>query len=307
MPLGSQGFVIFSIFVVPDATPSFNSKLTLSSLRQVGFRALWVLLAATIFIAAPSASLADSERSIPMADGFDYPIGKPDGTGYYLRRGYYPNAHMGEDWNGKGGGNSDLGDPVYAIGNGLVVYSQNYGSSWGNLVILRHAYREKNGRVYFVDSLYAHLDKRSVSVGSTVSRGQVVGTIGTAGGLYVAHLHFEVRKNLAIGPWQSSHGKTYDNYHSPRHFIEGNRNLRKEYRKFRVPVDTFTKTPTATNNVASATRVEISTRGATGSADRPTVPAPVRTVIESQSSENDGDSRSFWQRLKGRLGFGRKE
>ena len=59
------------------------------------------------------------------------PIGKPGGAGYYVNRGYTPNAHMGEDWNGNGGGNSDLGDPVYATADGVVVYSEDFRRSWG--------------------------------------------------------------------------------------------------------------------------------------------------------------------------------
>jgi murein DD-endopeptidase MepM/ murein hydrolase activator NlpD len=262
-----------------------------------------LILAVHLFVPATPAR-AQSYKSVPMADGFDYPVGKPNADGYYLRRGFYPNAHMGEDWNGNGGGNTDYGDPVYAIGHGLCVYSQNYGSSWGNLVVLRHAYREKNGRVYFIDSFYAHLAKRSVSVGSTVSRGQVVGTIGTAGGIYVAHLHFEIRKNLAIGPWQSSHAKTYANYHSPRHFIEANRNLRRESRRFSVPINTFSKTATSPNNVASAGRVEIPTRGVPDRS-RPQVPPPVQGVIEKQGGNKEQDSRGWWQRFKSRIGFGK--
>jgi hypothetical protein len=245
---------------------------------------------------------------VPMADGFDYPVGKPNADGYYLRRGFYPNSHMGEDWNGDGGGNTDYGDPVYAIGHGVVVYSHSYGSSWGDLIAIRHAYREKNGRVYFIDSFYAHLAKRRVSVGDTVSRGQVIGTIGTANGIYVAHLHFEIRKNLAIGPWQSSHAKTYANYHSPRHFINANRNLRRESRRFSVPIDTFTKTPTATNNrasVAAAGRVEIPTRGAS-SANRPQVPSQVQGVIEKQAgAAPTGEKKSFWRGFKRIFGFGK--
>ena len=41
-----------------------------------------------------------------LADGFDLPVGKPDGEGYYKARGYRPNGHLGEDWNGKGGGDT---------------------------------------------------------------------------------------------------------------------------------------------------------------------------------------------------------
>lgn len=293
---------------MPDLSPDFappSGERTASPKLSAGISLVLgaLILAAPLFLPAAPAQ-AQSHKSVQIADGFDYPVGKPDAAGYYLRRGFYPNAHMGEDWNGKGGGNTDYGDPVYAIGHGVCVYSQNYGSSWGNIVIVRHAYREKNGRVYFIDSFYSHLAKRTVSVGSTVSRGQTVGTIGTAGGIYVAHLHFEIRKNLTIGPWQSSHSKTYTNYHSPRHFISANRNLRRESRRFSIPMAAFSKTPTGTNNVASAGRVEIPVRGASGRV-RPQVPAPVQGVIEKQGGEQEKDRRGWWQRFKSRIGFGK--
>ena len=88
-----------------------------------------------------------------LADGFDFPVGKPDHFGYYKARGFRPNGHLGEDWNGLGGSNSDLGHPVYSIAHGVVVYAENYGSNWGNVVVVRHAYRHDDGLVYFVDSL----------------------------------------------------------------------------------------------------------------------------------------------------------
>lgn len=284
--------------------------------RQFFLQTLGALLAVVIALVLAGESSAQSYRSIPMADGFDYPVGIPNADGYYKHRGFYPNAHMGDDWNGNGGGNTDLGDPVYAMGNGLCVYSQNYGSSWGNLIILRHAYREKNGRVYYIDSVYAHLDRRNVAVDKVVSRGEVIGTIGTAGGIYTAHLHFEVRKNLAIGPWQSVHDKTYANYHSPTHFINANRNLRRESRQFQVPVNTFSKSRTPTSNVASSAsgtggatsgRMAIPTHQTSRTASRPQAPAQVRTVIENQTGDRKEDSGGFWQRFKSRLGFGRNE
>ncbi|NOY00904.1 MAG: M23 family metallopeptidase, partial [Verrucomicrobia bacterium] len=69
-----------------------------------------------------------------LADGFDYPVGKPNATGYYKARGFYPNGHLGEDWNGRGGGNTDQGDPVYSIAHGVVVYSADFRSGWGNVI-----------------------------------------------------------------------------------------------------------------------------------------------------------------------------
>ncbi len=175
---------------------------------------------------------------VTVADGFDLPVGKPDGAGYYTARGYMPNAHQGEDWNGKGGGNSDLGDPVYATGDGVVVYSEDYRRSWGNLLIIRHAYRGTDGTLQIADSVYAHLDQRSVRLYQMVKRGQQVGTIGTAHGIYPAHLHFEMRKNVNIGPYQTSFARDYSNYFSPRQFIAQRRQM-KGGDSTVVPVDTF--------------------------------------------------------------------
>ncbi len=182
---------------------------------------------------------ADHTISVTVADGFDLPVGVRGNTeGYYVFRGYAPNAHQGEDWNGNGGGNTDLGDPVHAAADGVVVYSEDYRRSWGNLIIIRHAYRGTDGSIQIADSVYAHLEQRSVRLYQMVKRGQVVGTIGTAHGIYPAHLHFEMRKNLQIGPYQTSFARDYSNYFSPRQFIAQRRQLKGGDRTV-VPVDTF--------------------------------------------------------------------
>jgi len=49
------------------------------------------------------------------SDGFDFPIGKPNARGYYNAQKFQENNHLGDDWNGVGGGNSDLGDAIYTI------------------------------------------------------------------------------------------------------------------------------------------------------------------------------------------------
>ena len=181
---------------------------------------------------------AGNSIRVTVADGFDLPVGKPDAAGYYTARGYMPNAHQGEDWNGNGGGDSDLGDPVYATADGVVVYSEDYRRSWGNLLIIRHAYRGEGGGIQIADSVYAHLDQRKVRLYQMVKRGQQVGTIGTAHGIYPAHLHFEMRKNLNIGPYQTSFARDYSNYFSPRQFIAQRRKLKGGDTAV-VPVDTF--------------------------------------------------------------------
>lgn len=176
---------------------------------------------------------------VPLADGFDCAVGKPDGAGYYIFRGFWPNGHLGEDWNGRGGGDTDLGDPVYAIADGVVVFSEDYKRRWGNVVILRHAYRDKGGNTIVIDSLYGHLDRRQVRMYQIVKRGQQLGTIGNCQGIYAAHLHLEIRKNLRIGMNRSAFAKDYSNYHSPKVFIAGHRTLSGNSERVSVEVDTF--------------------------------------------------------------------
>ena len=42
-----------------------------------------------------------------IANKFDFPVGKPDGKGYYNAQKFMENNHLGDDWNSVTGGNSD--------------------------------------------------------------------------------------------------------------------------------------------------------------------------------------------------------
>lgn len=186
----------------------------------------------------PAARAVDTIRC-PLADGFDFPVGKPEAAGYYKSRGFYPNGHLGEDWNGRGGGDSDLGDPIYAIAGGVVVHSDNVGVGWGNVVIVRHAFRDASGKIDMVDSLYGHLKERNVKLHQIVQRGQQVGTMGSNNGMYYVHLHLEIRKNLQIGMNRSQFARDYSNYYSPTQFISAHRRLSSSLQKYEMPVNTF--------------------------------------------------------------------
>jgi murein DD-endopeptidase MepM/ murein hydrolase activator NlpD len=177
---------------------------------------------------------------IKLADGFDYPVGKPDAKGYYKARGFRPNGHLGEDWDGVGGGDTDLGDPIYSIGVGVVVFARDCHMGWGNVVIVRHAYREA-GMTRNIDSLYAHLQKILVHRGQTVKRGQQIATLGNAHGLYDAHLHFEIRKNIEIGMSRAKFAQDLSNYYDPSQFILSHRHLQGGGSSYRVALNTFTK------------------------------------------------------------------
>lgn len=88
---------------------------------------------------------------------------------------------------------SDLGDTVVAAYGGTVTtsaYSTTTG--YGNYIIISHG----NGW----QTLYAHLNSRSVAKGKTVKRGQKIGTVGRSSAKYnlSPHLHFEERRNGVV-------------------------------------------------------------------------------------------------------------
>jgi murein DD-endopeptidase MepM/ murein hydrolase activator NlpD len=177
--------------------------------------------------------------STRLAGGFDFPVGKPEGEGYYKARGFRSGGHMGEDWDGIRGGDTDFKDPIYSIGDGIVVFAHDVHLGWGNVVIVRHAYRE-DGEVKHIDSLYGHLNSILVNRGQKVARGQQIGTMGTAHGQYDAHLHLEIRKNLEIGMSRSKFQKNLSNYYDPSQFIASHRHLSGGGANFRVAMNTFT-------------------------------------------------------------------
>ena len=138
---------------------------------------------------------------LPIAARFDFPIGSENGALAYNAQPFTQNRHLGDDLNGIGGENSDLGDPIFAIADGEVLFAGEAGPGWGNVIIVLHAY-EENGARKFVQSYYGHLETIQVERKQKVHRGEQIATIGTAGGIYWAHLHFEMREFTTpfIGP-----------------------------------------------------------------------------------------------------------
>jgi murein DD-endopeptidase MepM/ murein hydrolase activator NlpD len=139
----------------------------------------------------------------------------------YNAQRFTENKHLGDDLNGIGGENSDLGDPIYAIADGQVLLAREGGQGWGNVVILLHAYLESGERRY-VQSYYGHVRDMLVRPGETVKRGQHIATVGTANGRYFAHLHFEMREFLTpfIGPGYRNDARGWID---PTKFIEEHR------------------------------------------------------------------------------------
>ncbi len=92
----------------------------------------------------------------------------------------YRRFHAGIDISAPGGSG------IIASGSGTVI-SAGYSGGYGNVTMIDHG----NGVV----SVYAHQSSIDVSVGSTVSKGQRIGSVGSTGLSTGPHLHFEVRIN----------------------------------------------------------------------------------------------------------------
>ncbi|HVE74858.1 MAG TPA: M23 family metallopeptidase [Mycobacteriales bacterium] len=80
------------------------------------------------------------------------------------------------------------GSPIRAADDGVVVYA-GYGGGYGNLTSISHG--TAGGRD--VTTNYAHQSVMLVSEGTRVSRGQIIGRVGSTGNSTGPHLHFEVR------------------------------------------------------------------------------------------------------------------
>jgi murein DD-endopeptidase MepM/ murein hydrolase activator NlpD len=85
---------------------------------------------------------------------------------------------------------SKYGTPIYAANNGTVE-QVNTGGSYGYNIIINH------GNGYW--TLYAHMSRFAAGIrpGTVVSRGDVIGYVGTTGAATGPHLHFEIRKGCS--------------------------------------------------------------------------------------------------------------
>ena len=153
-----------------------------------------------------------------ISNGFDFPVGKPNANGYYNAQKFQENDHLGDDWNGVGGGNSDLGDPIYTIGNGYISETKDYEGGWGKVVRIVHYYK---GSLY--ESLYAHCDSIFIKSNRFIKKGEQIATIGNCNGAYYAHIHLELRDHVDLG---IGGGYSWDTtgYLTPTEFIKKNRN-----------------------------------------------------------------------------------
>ncbi len=143
-----------------------------------------------------SSSSGSSSVIVPSGSGFAWPT--PGfvslSSEWFEDREVY--NHGGIDIAGAG----IMGTPVVAAADGTVVatnsscthnwgksYSCGCGGGYGNYVMISHA----GGKM----TVYGHLTSLTVSSGQSVSRGQVIGYVGSTGNSTGPHLHYECRLN----------------------------------------------------------------------------------------------------------------
>ncbi|MBA2770595.1 MAG: M23 family metallopeptidase [Sphingomonas sp.] len=95
--------------------------------------------------------------------------------------------HAGIDLSGP------VGTPIYATADGTVTSAGWNSGGYGNLVKIDH------GRG--IETRYAHLSSIAISPGQHITRGQVIGRMGSTGRSTGSHLHYEVRiDDRAVNP-----------------------------------------------------------------------------------------------------------
>lgn len=79
------------------------------------------------------------------------------------------------------------GTEIIASGKGVVKRVENKKSGYGKSIIIDHGYG--------YETLYGHLSEILIEEGQEVTRGQIIGKIGSTGTSTAPHLHYEVRIN----------------------------------------------------------------------------------------------------------------
>jgi hypothetical protein len=123
------------------------------------------------------------------AVGYGYFIW-PSNRHYLSGFDYSPETnHFGLDISGS------LGEGLYAVDAGVIVYAGWNDWGYGTMVVIDHG----NGW----QSLYAHMSALNVVCGQSVGQGAVIGAIGSTGRSSGAHLHFELMHTSygKVNPW----------------------------------------------------------------------------------------------------------
>lgn len=169
--------------------------------------------------------------------------------------------HEGVDLNLKTGGDTDFGEPLYAVADGKIVYyhlNTHPASGFGKHMVLECDVPNVGKRWFH----YAHCEEITASV-KDVKEGEQVGRLGKSGTEY-AHLHFAV--------------------------------FRVDPKTLRSGIDTVAKTLTELNDWWQ-NPMEILNMATT---TPPSIPSWLATLLQEAnlSLEREGEFRSFWEKAR---------
>lgn len=123
-------------------------------------------------------------------------------------RKYGLDGHNGTDYG------CAVGTPVKAMADGTVAISANEPDGYGQVIRIWHPQLD-------CYSLVAHLSRRDVKVGDTVSLGQTIGLSGNTGNSTGPHLHFEIRLCNDAGVYAGGNPGMGKSTVDPVGFVEG--------------------------------------------------------------------------------------
>jgi murein DD-endopeptidase MepM/ murein hydrolase activator NlpD len=122
----------------------------------------------------------DVTGELLLSGQWHWPLKNVDVSSHYGHRGR--KFHQGVDFR------ANIGTPVLAANDGVVVYVGSRIRGYGRMIVLKH----QDGFY----SVYAHHSKNLVKVGKQVGRGEKIALSGRSGRASGPHLHFEIRRGV---------------------------------------------------------------------------------------------------------------
>ena len=197
VPAAEQAsFLSTSLSLSGGSDPRGNSVVQSTSLAATMLRAQQTIEQIREYIPETEDSLKDLENKVQLqrAKEMATPSIRPTNgsitSGFGYRRspfGASREFHTGVDIS------APRGTSVYATATGTVVMA-TYSGGYGNVIFIDHGFG--------FSTVYAHLSRMNVKVGQQVTKGQVIGLVGSTGRSTAPHLHYEVRINgTAVNPY----------------------------------------------------------------------------------------------------------
>lgn len=125
-----------------------------------------------LLAATPSIQPVSNKDLTRIASGFGYRIDPIYKVG---------KMHAGLDFT------APQGTPIYATANGIIKVADYSTGGYGNHVVINHGYG--------YETLYGHMVRTKVTIGQKITRGEVIGWVGSTGKSTGPHCHYEVHKD----------------------------------------------------------------------------------------------------------------